>query len=552
MFLDCFYFFSFLLIYLIKTKHKEQEELEIKTLNNNYVIIQGISQNNNIIKNNQVMMDNLQENENFNYSNQNINHEKNKQNFQIANDNQSENTFLSYDKAIPEKDKKTNITNKDKEILNIDSYDASTIKSKINVLKDALSDFDEKKLKINLIFFYEKLTDENVDLYNRLKLGVLGGFFGVQNVDVLKKLLLDLERYQTSFILISTGSSFEKINKFCQNLNCITQIYIFCGDVEKYKKEYESNEKIFHISNNILEIIIYLATKSIILPDYDKNIKNEIKHNPLISYYEYENFYFINHIMLSFFFKDDFSILNFNEDYQKEIFEFIERNNDLDENQKNNLINEIIKLKDSKNFLKDSLSFFSSESFYPFSKTMRKIEDGFEKLCFLIGPMYYCMVRYLKKENPSLNLNKSTTLYRYITLYNEYDLNIYTMAVGNVICFSSFSSTSIKKGEFKTTPNATKVNKSGEDKISVNMILHYNHLPNNAPIGMFLGDLSLYPDEEEVLLFPFTFIKVNELRKINEKSYELDCNIINKDCILEFGLKQLKRVDINNGVIIIN
>ena len=147
---------------------------------------------------------------------------------------------------------------------------------------------------------------------------------------------------------------------------------------------------------------------------------------------------------------------------------------------------------------------------------MRKIEEGLEKLSFLIGPMYYSMVRYLKKENPNLNLTESVTLYRHITLYNEYDLNIYTMAIGNVICFSSFSSTSFIQGKFKTTSNATKVNKSGEDKISVNMILHYNHLPNNAPIGMFLGELSKHPEEKEFLLFPFTFIKVNKLIKKNE------------------------------------
>ena len=256
--------------------------------------------------------------------------------------------------------------------------------------------------------------------------------------------------------------------------------------------------------------------------------------------------------MLSFFFKYDFSILNFNEVYKNEIFEFIEKTDKLDENEKVTLKDEIIKLKNSDNFLKDSIYFYSSEDFYLFGKTMRKIEEGLENLCFLIGPMYYCMVRYLKKVNPNLNLNKSITLYRHITLYNEYDLNIYTMAVNNVICFSSFSSTSIKKGEFQTTSNATKVNKSGDKNISLEMILHYNHLPNNAPIGMFLGELSKYPKEEEFLLFLFTFIKVNKLIKIHETLYELDCDIINKDCILEFGLKRGKKVDIKNGVLIIN
>ena len=103
--------------------------------------------------------------------------------------------------------------------------------------------------------------------------------------------------------------------------------------------------------------------------------------------------------MLSFFFKEDFSILEFNEGYKKEIFEFIERNDKLDEKEKIILKNEIIKLKNSENFFTDSIYLYSSELFYLFGRTMRKIEEGLEKLSFLIGPIYYSMVRYLKKEN---------------------------------------------------------------------------------------------------------------------------------------------------------
>ena len=83
------------------------------------------------------------------------------------------------------------------------------------------------------------------------------------------------------------------------------------------------------------------------------------------------------------------------------------------------------------------------------------------------------------------------------------------------------------------------------------MILHYNHIPDNPPQGMILGDFSIHPKEEEILLFPFTFIKVNSLNKINETSYELDCNILNKECVLEFELKKDKNVDIEKDILII-
>ena len=343
------------------------------------------------------------------------------------------------------------------------------------------------------------------------------------------------------------------------NLNCIQKILIYCSDIKKYQDKYSSNKKICYVTNKLEELITLLVLKSVFVPDYDKNIKKDITHNPLISYYEYNKYYYIYHKILSFFFKEDYSVLNFNEGYMKEMFEFVEKNSEFNENQKIQLKNIIKDFKDSKEFLRKSLLFLTSENdfIYVINKTMRKIEEGSEQLSFLIGPMYYNMVRYLKKENPNLILDKSSNLYRNITI-SKYDLNIYTMALGNIICFSSFTSTSFKKGEFTTTVKALKANnlnnKNDENKdelIKLTMVLHYNYFQNNEPIGMILADFSKYIKEEEFLLFPFTFIKVNRLDKINDNSYDLDCNIINKNSILEFGLKKGKKVNVENDVLII-
>ena len=125
------------------------------------------------------------------------------------------------------------------------------------------------KIKINLIFFYEGKSQENVNIYNKLKLEVLGGFFGVQKVDILIKLLSRLEGLNTSFTLISTGSSFQKVEKFCCKLNCIQQIIIYCFDLDKYNSLYIQNNRVNLISNQISDINLYLKTKSILFPEYD-------------------------------------------------------------------------------------------------------------------------------------------------------------------------------------------------------------------------------------------------------------------------------------------
>ena len=257
--------------------------------------------------------------------------------------------------------------------------------------------------------------------------------------------------------------------------------------------------------------------------------------------------------MLSFFFKEDYSNLQYRECYMKKMFNFIKKNTNYNESKKGELTNIIVRLKNSKNFLKDSSKFYTSENdfVYFFNRIMRNIDKSLARLSFIIGPMYYSMVRYLEKENPSLKLNKSMTLYRSITI-NRFDLNIYYMSLGNIICFPSFTSTSIKEG-FSATQTAKNVNQiDEEDEVELLMKLHYDHKPYYSNQGMFLNkDFSVNSHEEEILLFPFTFIKANTLKSDSKKKFVLDCTIINKDCIFEFGLKGNKKIILANKVLTI-
>ena len=120
--------------------------------------------------------------------------------------------------------------------------------------------------------------------------------------------------------------------------------------------------------------------------------------------------------MLSFFFKENFSKLYFCEDYKKKVFNFINNNTTYDYNKKKELKQTTDNLKNSDHFLNDILKFYTSESeyVYLFNKTMRNIEEGIERLSFLIGPMYYIIVRYLMKKNSNLMLKERNTLYRNI------------------------------------------------------------------------------------------------------------------------------------------
>jgi hypothetical protein len=282
---------------------------------------------------------------------------------------------------------------------------------------------------------------------------------------------------------------------------------------------------------------------------FNSNISEEIDNNPFISFYEYKNYYYLLHKILSFFFLENYSNLEFSYDYMQKVKKYINYHTNLNFDEKNQLTKEIEKLYNSNNFLKDSLKLYTSEKFYHFNKTMRKIELGVARLSFLIGPMYYSMLRFVYLNGNNYILNKNAILYRFIYV-NEYNLNNFHMSKNNIICFPSFSSSSFNN-KFETTNNAKKVNNISENDIKIKMKLIYNHNSNNVPIGMILKEFSIAQHENEVLLFPFTFIKVDYLIEINKKYYKLKGTIINKDRVLEFGLKAGKNVILKNSILTI-
>ena len=427
-----------------------------------------------------------------------------------------------------------------------DEYSVANIKKKIYNLQNEIV---RDKLYINLIFYDENVSRENKYLYDDLQLNVVGGFYGVRDLNMFNILIKKLEKNNLPFILLTSGSVFQKISVDIKNINFIKNIVIFCLNKKKYSIEFQNEKKVELITNSFLEVKNYLRTKK--FDSFEIKMNNQLYCNPLISFYEYEKCYFVFHKLLSFFFKEDFSDPIFNEEYITEVMRYIIKDKGYELKTKN-IINDILfKLGKSNDFAKDVLKEYSSENgfVYFFNKIMRRIENGILQLSFFIGPMYYSIIRDIKYNKLS-GLNKSVILYRSIVI-NDVDLNFYYMSIGNVICFPSFTSTSLKIG-FSTTNNALKINKINKEKIEIEMILEYKHYSNNISPGVIIGDLSYYKNEKEVLLFPFTFIKVVKMEKINNQYYKIYCEIINRENILEFGLKNNKRIYLKNNNLVLN
>ena len=74
------------------------------------------------------------------------------------------------------------------------------------------------------------------------------------------------------------------------------------------------------------------------------------------------------------------------------------------------------------------------------------------------------------------------------------------------------------------------------------MIITYNPQGDNCmPQGVDISDISLYNQEQEVLLFPFTFLNIDKVAINSGKEDDrhiIYLTIINKEDILEYGLKK--------------
>ena len=129
---------------------------------------------------------------------------------------------------------------------------------------------------------------------------------------------------------------------------------------------------------------------------------------------------------------------------------------------------------------------------------------SFKLLSNHISKIIYHLIEYKKTHFQSSN----AILYRKIYMSQE-EINIYLNSIGRVICYPSFSSTSLQHNGFNpfyANPN---------NLILVTLKIQQNHSPSIINIR----DLSNHPNEEEYLCLPFTFFKITNIDMGNNIIY---------------------------------
>jgi hypothetical protein len=221
-----------------------------------------------------------------------------------------------------------------------------------------------------------------------------------------------------------------------------------------------------------------------------------------------------------------------------------------------NQIRELIGITDNNIFVEKSIRLYTAQTnfVYLINKKMRQFDKGLISLAYYMGPLLFGLNKYVY-DNPGFAMSKSMKLYRIIKCSNL-DFYQYKLNLGHIICFPSLTSTSYDPIKFKPTNLAQKVNDNiNKDMLNVKMIFNYSHKKGNISPGIIIGNnkghdskpLSKF-NEKEVILFPFTFAKINEIYSSEEEGENfqvIEMEIIARDTYIEYKLKD----DVNNRVL---
>jgi hypothetical protein len=381
----------------------------------------------------------------------------------------------------------------------------------------------ENRLKLNILYYDESLL-KDMDLSNYcayIQMNIAGTFYGCHKMSLFNLVCEKIKMSDRQFILITSGSSAEKIYNKISNIGNIREYYILCSGNEK-KSSYNHLAYKFSKLKGIYENEEDLDKKLSWIPS--TKINEDIKSSNLIYFRDYIKIYVKLHfeIIRKYILYKLLKQNNYNEDkflskvesehpklleIAKQLFPKRSELNDFFKkkvpNESPKIIDEMLNKPDN---VQNYINNYTAESFYyrNLNLFLRTGDfDSFRTLSSHISRFIYYLYEFREKNPKNYNLY----LYRRM-LISENDFRNYQKSINDVICFPSFTSTSSDKGGFYTNCN-------------VMLIIDSNYSKSVVSIE----DLSVYQHEKEYLFLPFSFFRIKSVyRKSGTSS---DPHIIN-------------------------
>ena len=437
----------------------------------------------------------------------------------------------------------------------------------IEVSKYIKSNLKENELNVNLIHFDLNISSqENYKYYNKFNINVIGDFKAIDDLSILVEYLNKLKYKNIPYVVISSGSSGNDVISICYKYQFIKEIIIFCRNYkhnEHYIKEYpgyvnkvlisgkQLNEYIKTLGDEYKDGIQKYMQET---KDIFSSINNIQQQIPIISSYEYDQYYFLVHKIYSNFFEDinnknDNSL--FTQGNLIKINEFLSQLNFKNQNEKNEFIdifNKLAKLETNNQFIEQSLREYTNQSnfYHLFNRPLKYYGKGLISFSYFMGPFLYGLNKYVR-DNPKFAMTKKMELFKIIKC-SRLEFYQYKLNLGHIICLTSLVSTSSSEINYKSKENDNNLIEVDNDTMIVKLKFKYIHKKGNISPGIVIEDkklndgsyLSIKPKENEVLLFPFTFAKIYDIStkienktKINIVKFEL----LNRNSYIEYILK---------------
>ncbi len=397
---------------------------------------------------------------------------------------------------------------------------------------------------INVICHDENIKCERREIINDciiLKRETKGSIILCNDLVNLELILKDLvkNKIKSKFFLVINGSSAEKVINFIKK-NKYTSLFInaaiYTQNLNKYSKIKEKNPDF------IQTICIDSKSLSIFIKDCFQKIKVEnerFNFESLINFIEYKDCYFELHKELSKFYgeedKNVFSI------YYPIVEDFIKNENYSNE-EKNDLLKcfNVFGELSNKQYETILICYLKNDNFSRILNSLLKGKDLiiYKKIGYFAGNLMHCLVEYGKMKNKGIN--KGAVFYKGMQLH-VIDLLEFLKNRNLLIAFPYFMSMSNKKdfAQIISKRNLSEKERKKKEFYSVILKIDYLYDDSYEPCVFDLKELAQYPDEEEYILLPFTFLKIKKIT-IDSNNFiaDIELVIIGKKEILEYKIKE--------------
>ena len=163
---------------------------------------------------------------------------------------------------------------------------------------------------------------------------------------------------------------------------------------------------------------------------------------------------------------------------------------------------------------------------YNFAKIMNLLLDKkdisiYKKIGYFVVNLMHCFEEYGKKMKKGVK--SKTTFFSGMQL-KIIDVLQYYKNINSSIAFPYFlSMTTNKQLAEKSSKRNIPVDER-KTKANFSVILQIEYLDNEQPFAFELKDLSSIPEENEFILLPFTFMKINKIN-INSDNFIVDIQL---------------------------